>query len=208
MLKMRWILPGLLVVLATNAIAAGSAGAATHAFFVEGTEVAKEKVEDLTITSFFKFESKIAGIKVLLECEGDISTGNLEEKGKTTGEIKLKECTLYEINSKGVQAPVSECTIKEPIEFKIKDELIAGPEDEFKPEEKETFTTIEVTVCALKGKFAIAGSEVCQLPSIVVEMPDHNLICDTNKLKLGTEPAELYSEGTIKLASGKEWYAS
>src|SRR5271170_759454 len=99
MLKMRSILSGLLVAFAICAFASASASASTHAFVIEGTEV-KEKAEDLTIATFFKLEAKLSGVRVLLECEGDMATGNLEEKGKTTGEVKLKECTLDEITSK------------------------------------------------------------------------------------------------------------
>ncbi len=212
MLKVRSILSGLLVAFALCAFASTSALASTHAFFIEGTEIgAKEKTEDLTIPTFFKLESKISSVRVLLECEGDMGTGNFEEKGKTTGEVKLKECALYEITLKGKEEDLSACSLPESIEFKYKDELIAGPEDELKPEgEKETFVKIEVagSSCALKGTYALSGAVVCQLPVVGVEMPEHNLICDTNKLKLASEPAELYSEGTVKLTSGKEWYAN
>jgi hypothetical protein len=205
---------GLIVLslLAAFAMSAASAEAATHAYFIEGSEIAaKEKVEVQFTSSTSELESTIAGIKATIECEESGSIGNLEEKGKSSGTFKLSTCRPIDTSNKGVEEFPSNCTVKEPIEYKFNDELIGAVEDEIKPE-KELFgiITLEGEKCILSGKYELKGTGTCELSDGEDLRIDHELACTAtgDKLKLGTEPARFAGTFTVKLASSKEWYTN
>jgi hypothetical protein len=183
----------------------------------EWTEIAKgekDAIEGTSTTS--KLEGLVAGTTTTIECSEDTFTGSLEEKGKSSGEVKFKNCKFFIVESSSWKkvAPPG-CKVKEPIEFKFKDELTEGGpsrflEDEFKPESGELFVTIEVTECTSKmldGKFEIKGTQLCALPESEAGMTEHEIVCTPSggRLKLGNEPAGFFSTEKVKQTSKAFW---
>jgi len=163
-----------------------------------------------------KFESALAGVKVIIECEESTFTGELEAAGKSKGKVEFEGCKIFE-NKNGIKTLLT-CKVA-PITFEFVDEVITGsgfgPEDEFRPTaaNKTKFVIIKLTGCALESetevKTATEGKgQVCQLPEAEVGKVGHVVDCSSSgskELKFGTEKASFYSVLTVKLTSKERW---
>jgi hypothetical protein len=227
--RVRLMFLGLLAVFAVSAIASASASA--HGFWrckevaagtgkYENHECIKEggnknwerkalgvgETEGVSGTSgVSKLESKILGKNITIECKKDTFTGTLEEGGKSRGEVKFKECKVVGLAG---------CEVKEPIEFKFKDLLVGpepGVEDEFKGEEaEEVFVTIEIKICAIKGKYKVKGTQICKLPEAETWKIIHKIECTPagSKLKLGENEAKFTSTEEVETTTKWGWDAT
>lgn len=165
------------------------------------------KVEGMSGKSVLK--SEVMGVKVFITCEEDTFTGELEAAGASKGEVTFTKCAV--LNEKGKQ--ISSCTVKQPIEFKFKDQLVGAlgaVEDEFSPAVAGTpfvTITIEGSPCALAGPYEVKGTQKCELPEAGVLKEKHEIVCTEagSSLKLGVEKATFESTETVKLKSGKNW---
>lgn len=153
-----------------------------------------------------KLEGKVLGTTITIECKTDTFTGSIGSGGKSSGEVKFKECSVP-------TAP--KCKVTEPIEFSFTD-LLVGPEkgvkDEFigtKTEERFVEITLTGSECTLKGTYPVKGTQTCELPGAETLAVEHTIECTPagSKLKLGTEEAKFTSTEKVKLVSGKEWSA-
>jgi hypothetical protein len=212
MSRMKFILLGLLAAFAVSAVASSSASAA-HNFKVEGKTVgAGEKVEVQGISKSGEFESTLGGLKVIVTCQEDDAppaTNAIEGAGVSKFEVKFKNgCLLWEVNG-GKKAVITSCKVTETTVAKGEDKLVGNegnPEDEFKG---EPFGNLELEGggCALAKKTEIKGSTKCALPEANVEAVEHEIICTGagSSLKLGSEPAYLYSVEWVDTAKLEKW---
>jgi hypothetical protein len=215
--RIRLILMSLLAVFAVGAVASASASATVcEPLDKEGEwtwcSAAKEITSPVEGTSgVSKLESEVGGKKLTIECTADTFKGTLEDPepskldGASSGEIKFTGCSVV---------GVAKCTVHEPIEFKFKDQLInkppTKPEDEFKPNEGETFVEIKIegAECAIKGTLKVKGTQKCNLDTTFeTEQKEHELICTPagSKLKLGEKEAKFTSTEKVKRVGGGVW---
>jgi hypothetical protein len=186
------------------------------------TKLLAGETETITDSSGISLlESEVGGVKVLIECDEDISSGTLEEAGKTKGTIKFIKCRFFEIKT-GAKTLLNACTVKTPIEFEFRDKAIVGkgvgPEEEFFPTaaNKKLFVsiTLEGATCALKGTYEATTTEenkgiFCALPEGWVAKLFHEIVCTSTgdeRLKFGTAKASYTSTDTARLTSGGLWY--
>ncbi|HXB63311.1 MAG TPA: hypothetical protein VNV42_00400, partial [Solirubrobacteraceae bacterium] len=71
------------------------------------------------ISGTSKLEGEAGGVKIIIECAEDTFSGELEAGGASKGEVKFKNCKVLKKNTK---TQLESCTVKEPIEFKFKDQ--------------------------------------------------------------------------------------
>jgi len=160
-----------------------------------------------------KLESKLAGLRVIIECATDKLTGEIETAGSSKNVVITYEtCKLYEV-VKYVKK-LTTCTVPNIKTKKLNDLLITGtgigPEDEFEPAEGTVFALINIEGCALEAKEAkVEGKQICQLPEGPVGKVEHEVVCSPTggTLKLGANPASYFGTAQVKLTSGSGWGA-
>jgi hypothetical protein len=176
---------------------------------VEGAEVYKFT----DVSGETKFESKLLGVRIIIVCKKDTSTGELEKEGKTKNVVLIfAECSLFEVK-KHVKTALGACIVPNIKTEPLKDQLIVGkgigPEDEFEPEAGTTFAKIKVEGCALASNEAVTGKQICALPEGPVGKVAHEVVCSPSggELKFGTQAASFYGAATITLENGWSWAA-
>jgi hypothetical protein len=154
-----------------------------------------------------QLNSQVGGAKVMISCIKNSVAGEIEQEGKSAGEITLESCKPYEIKA-GALEPLGSCAVEVPIKFKFRDQLIHGagglPEDEFKPSFGTNFVTIKITgsLCVLKGSYEVAGTYIASLgDGGEVSMPEHRLAFTStgSKLTLGSERSTLTMVMPLKI---------
>ena len=201
---------------------------ATPAYCVEGFQLENTKGEPTSA----KVEGA-DGVSILKATVGGVTSEIECKSGKSTGTIKAGVSGTVG-KSKVVNA-IEECKLLRPTNCKLtaSDEksieaaelggvlgLISGRiEDKLAPPESG-FADIEIEgkesscVIAEVGKpkiFEVVGSQMCEMDKAnaeaETEAATHKSICKTSggSLKIGTSPAEMTSEATVKLVSGKKW---
>ncbi len=171
-----------------------------------GTTSSFSPLPTLTGTSgVSKLESEVLGLKIIIECVKDTFTGTFEAGGASKGEVKFKECSVINPETK---EPVKHCSVHEPIEFKFRDQLLS-PGDEFKPFSGTTFVeiTFEGEKCAIKGTYKVEGTQTCNLPNETVLQEEHEIEClpAGSGLTFAGKPAHFTSTEKVKLESGGNW---
>ncbi len=218
MTRIKLIMLSMVAVLGVSAVASTSAFALETRWTVEGTTVTTETpVEGVVGTA--QLNSIILGQKIIIECtENTLSNAAIEKEGKSKGEIKFKKCTVVTVAG-GVRGALPKCVVKEPIEFKFLDLLVAGPggvlEDEFKPSTGEEFVTIHIEnkgeeICTLRGVYEATGTyDASGGAEVEVSKTEHELVYTStgSKVKLKKELAAFTNKTTLKLVSGKPFYA-
>lgn len=217
MLRMKLVLLGLAATLVFSAVVSSSAMAAPETrFFVEGSEVtAATKI--VGTSGVAQLESTVAGLKILIECKKDTFTGEIEEKGKTKGEVTFEECKLYEIKA-GKKTEVTTCTVPN-IKFTFHDQLVVGngssAEDEYFPPTGKLYIEFEITgTCLLAKKYKVETAnegkgQRCALPLGEVEQEKHEIVCTStgsSELRFGAnEKASFFSTEFVLLTTKKVW---
>lgn len=167
----------------------------TETFEIEGT------------SGISKLKTTIKKEAVTIECTKDIIRVIIEDEGKSKGE----ELLFTGCSAVGLSA----CTVPN-ISAKFIDQLVgtqSAPEDEFKPTVAGgTFVTVELagSLCALKGKYEVKGTQICKLPSILEQLPEHTIECTEagSHLTFGGESATFTSTAKLQLvgrAAGWSW---
>jgi len=243
--QIRVLLVSLLAVFAVSAVASSPAFAAEEFFTCQSSATGKfteskcetasppEKFEWLPITAAkkitgtsgnSKLEGTVAGLKLIIECKKDKTTGTtneIETAGKNKGKILFEECGHPSEILRGNRKELTACTVAN-IEFSFLSQLIAGkgagPELEFKPSPSTSklFVTIKITGCALpeenKVEVAAEGDGItCALPEAEVGLVVHEISCwstgDTN-LRFAGKAASFTSAEKVEIETSKErWLA-
>jgi hypothetical protein len=218
MARMKLVLLGLVAVLGISAVASASAfaecGTGCTRYFVEKTELAGEDKAEATVETA-QLNSEVAGVKIMIVCtKNKFSEGKIKEKGESSGKIQFEGCKVYEIKN-GVLTLLGNCTVKEPIEFNFKDQLVVGPggmgEDEFKPSSGTTFVVIKIegSLCAIKKEYKTEGSYVASAGDEGErELVEHELIFTSNGSKVTFEgkQASFTNRTKIKVEGSKPYY--
>jgi hypothetical protein len=180
-----------------------------------------EKIEGTNGVSILK--ATIASTTAEVECKKGKSSGTIKDgAGGTVGKSKVlntfEECKLLK---------PANCKLTASNENKIETAELVGSlaltggriEDKFEAPES-AFAAISIegkeSSCAIaeveKPKtFSVIGSQLCEIDKTNTEAETealtHKIICKTSGsgLKIGTNPAEMTSEATVKLISGKKW---
>jgi hypothetical protein len=201
---------------------------AVPAYCVEGFQLenakgepTSAKVEGTDGVSILK--ATVATVTSEVECKSGKSSGSIEDGASgTVGKSKVlntfEECKLLKPTN---------CKLTAANENKIKTAELQGNltltagriQDKFEAPES-AFVAISIEgkesscVIAEVGKpkiFSISGSQLCEIDTsnaeAEVEVATHKIICKTSggSLKLGENKAEMTSEATVKLISGKKW---
>jgi hypothetical protein len=238
MSRTRWILLGLLAVLAVGVVASASATEPpkkcggkvekTPAYCVEGLQLENAKGEPVSTPisgtgGVAILKATVASVKTEIECKKGKSTGSIEgglggAVGKSLTGTTLEECKML-IPTNCKLAPATE---------KIKTTTLVDTltlasgrlENNAAPKESAGFAGVDIEgkdetcVIAEVGKpkvFNITGSQLCEFDegnlAAETESLTHKIICKNSgsSLKLGGNKAEITSEQTIGLTSGKTW---
>lgn len=135
--------------------------------------------------------------KITIICLEDVFSGTLESNGKSSGTVTFEKCKLYE-GTGSEKKEISNCGIAN-INFKFLDQLVGTTtvEDEFKPASGTLFVEIEITgsLCALKGKQKVEGTQNCKLPEAETQLLEHTIECTPagSHLTFAGKPAEFTS---------------
>lgn len=206
MLRARFALPFLL---ATFAVwGAGAACASAYVYLIEGGELkTTEKLESSGLNEEFGLKGKIAGVTLQVGCAKGTTTGTLEPAGRSTSEVKLTACSLYEIKS-GKKELLSSCKVAEPLTLKLIGELYtASNEDLFL--ESPANIGIEGVFCSFHGSYALIGGQECSIPEAKVEKKVHEVKCafteseSESGLEVAGSMASLMYSHNLSLSSGK-----
>jgi hypothetical protein len=166
----------------------------------------------------------VASVTAEVKCEKGKITGTIEggaagTVGKSTATMTFEECKL--VKPTNCKLSASSKTIETS---ELKDELeLTGSgkriENKFEPKEGNNFASIGIegkeSSCVIahvaeeKG-FPVSGSQVCEVDTsntvAETEAITHKMKCTASGgLAIGTNPAEMTSEATVKLTSGKKW---
>jgi hypothetical protein len=198
----------------------------TPVYCIEGVQLASgssEKVAGTNGASVLKTEIGMTEAEV--KCGKGKTSGTIEGSatvGKATATIKFEECKLL----KPAHCKLTAADEEEIETNELKGELVltgTGKRIEDKLEPKEgAFASIsiegETGACSISGMgvsktFNVTGSQLCEIDSsnalAETEETKHALICKpsggSGTLKLGGNKAEITSEASIKLTSGKKW---
>jgi hypothetical protein len=234
MSRTRLILLGLLAVVAVGVVAstsgaeppAGSCVTVTTApaYCVAGVPLASGATEKFEGTNVGEatLKATVSSVKTEIKCEAGKSKGTIEDGaagtvGKSAVTDTFEECKLLKpTNCKLTSA--AEKAIK-TTELKGELALTAGRvEDELESktgvfagiaiEGKESSCVIAEV--GLPKNFNVTGSQLCEVDSsnseAETEAATHKIICKNSgsSLKVGGK-AEITSEATVKLTSGKNW---
>jgi hypothetical protein len=184
-------------------------------------EPVSENVEGTSGVSILK--ATVATVKTEIECKKGKSSGSIKDgAGGTVGKSKVldtfEECKLLKPTN---------CKLTASNENKIETAELVGSlaltagraEDKLEaPESAFVVVSIEgkenSCVIAEPEKpqtFSVTGSQLCEIDKANTEAETealtHKIICKTSgsSLKIGGNPAEMTSESTVKLTSGKKW---
>jgi hypothetical protein len=168
-------------------------------------------------------KATVASVKAEIECKKGKSTGFIEDGfsgtvGKSTASTTFEECKLLKPTNCKLPTSGEKITTTNLMGELA---LIAGRvEDKVEPKEGAGFAGVSIEgkdescVIAEVGRpqtFNITGSQLCEFDesTLLAETNSltHKIICKTSgsSLKLGGNKAEMTSESTIGLTSGKKW---
>jgi hypothetical protein len=233
MSRIRLILLGLLAVAVAVGVVASNSGAepppptackttGTPSYCIEGVALVNASAEiEGTNNGASILKGTVAMATSEVKCENGKMTGTIEggaagAVGTSTATMTLEECKLVEPTN-------CKLTSKKIETVELKDELSGGGtnriDDKFEPKEGTTFASVgfegKESSCAIahvgeEVRFKVSGSQVCAIDTnnaeAETEAISHKLKC-TNPvgLKIGGNKAEMTSEVSIKLKSGKTW---
>jgi hypothetical protein len=184
-------------------------------------EPTSAKVEGTDGVSILK--ATVATVTSEVECKSGKSTGSIKAgvsgtAGKSKTTITFEECKLL----KPTNCKLTASNEKEINTAELQGGLLltgARVEDKLAPPES-AFAAISIegkeSSCGIAevGKpktFEVSGSQLCEIDKANAEAETealtHKIICKTSggSLKIGENKAEMTSEATVKLVSGKKW---
>jgi hypothetical protein len=209
MSKVKLITMACVAALALSAFASASASAATAGWMVKGTMLSGSKA--LATTAAVHEFGKLKAAGVTIECKGGTLNGIAPEiKSPNLGAAKSLEFTgcksitaNCEISPEKINTVplLAEATLEGALAVKVL----------FKPETKNTFTTVEYTgaLCALQGVQPVTGKATVSAPTgqdeRTLQQLNANVTETSGELKVGSSPAELKGVALLRLASGEPW---
>jgi hypothetical protein len=235
MSRTRLILLGLLAVVAVGAVVATTSGAeppagactavtSAPAYCVAGAPLASGATEKFEGTNSGEsiLKATVSMVKVEIKCATGKSKGTIEggvggAVGKSTMTDTFETCKMV----KPAACKLSVSAEKEIKTTTLKGELVLNGgriEDKLEPREG-AFAGIEIegkeSSCVIAEvekpqSFDVTGSQLCEVDSsntaAETEAATHKIICKYagSSLKVGGK-AEMMSESTVKLVSGKDW---
>jgi len=233
MSRTRLIIFGLLAVVAVGAVIASTSGAeppsgscltvtTAPAYCVAGVPPASPEKFTGTNSGESILKATVSTVKTEIKCEAGKSKGFIEDGaagtvGKSTVTDTFEGCKLIKpTNCKLTAAAEQEI---ETSELKGELGLTAGRIEDKLESKTGAFAGIGIegkeTSCVIahvgeEKTFSVTGSQLCEVDSsnsaAEKEEPAHKIICKTSgsSLKVGGK-AEITSEATVKLTSGKNW---
>jgi len=167
-------------------------------------------------------KATVSMVKIEIRCEVGKSKGNIEggaggTVGKSTVTDTFEGCKMIKPTNCKLTA-TSEKEIK-TAELKGELGLTAGRVEDELESKTSAFAGVGIegqeTSCVIshvgeEKTFSVTGSQLCEVDSsnsaAEKEEPTHKIICKTSgsSLKIGGK-AEITSEATVKLTSGKDW---
>jgi hypothetical protein len=234
MSRTRLILLGLLAALAAGVVASASAEpppptscmtvTSAPAYCVAGAPLTSGATEkfDATNVGEATLKATVSMVKTEIKCEAGKSKGTIE--GGAAGAVG--KSTMTDTFEKCKMITPANCKLTSAGEKEIKTTMLKGElvltggrvEDELEPKEG-AFAAISIEgkestcVIAEVGKpatYNVTGSQLCEIDSsnteAEAEAATHKIICKDSgsSLKVGGK-AEIASEATVKLISGKDW---
>jgi hypothetical protein len=235
MSRTRLILLGLLAAVAVSVIATASTSTPASAsgscskvktapgYCVEGVPLENATAEiEGTNSGASILKGTIASVTSEVKCEKGKVTGTIE--GGVAGTVGKSKVTMTFEECKLVTPTNCELTTKTIGTSELKDELeLTGSgkriEDKFETKEGNNFASIGIegkeSSCVIahvaeEKKFPVSGTQVCEVDTgnteAETEAAAHKMKCTASGgLKIGTNPADMTSEATVKLKSGKKW---
>ena len=233
MSRTRLILLGLLAVVAVGAVIATTSGAepptgacttvtSAPAYCVAGVPPASAEKFEGTNVGEATLKATVSMVKTEIKCAAGKSKGTIEDGaagtvGKSTVTDTFETCKMI----KPANCKLTSQDEKEIETAPLKGELVmTGSRIEDKLESKTSaFAGISIEgkesscVIAHVGEektFSVIGSQLCEVDSSNTaaekEATTHKIICKPSgsSLEIGG-PAEITSEATVKLTSGKDW---
>jgi hypothetical protein len=204
MTKTRLFILGALAALALSAATAASASAEPF-WSVNGTPVTTP-VDGTFTSGTSKLKSVISGTKVAVISTLDTGQFLLEEKGKTKYTVTFTGLSINEVLANGEEKALTACVVEIPPfsgTDQLKETVGTNLPDEFKGL-TETFTTIIIKTCALKGSYEVKGTVNGILSNGTENLKLQDVLFTPGveqNLKLGKETAEFASKESLILNS-------
>jgi hypothetical protein len=233
MSRTRLILLGLLAVVAVGAVVATTSGAeppvgtctavtSAPAYCVAGVPPAAPEKFEGTNSGESILKATVSMVKTEIKCEAGKSKGTIEDGGAGT----VGKSTVTDTFETCKMIKPANCKLSAPAEEEIKTAELKG-ELEFPSSRIEDGLESKTSAFAgisVEGKepscmishvgevktFSVTGSQLCEVDgnnsAAEKEESTHKIICKTSgsSLKIGGK-AEITSEATVKLTSGKDW---
>jgi hypothetical protein len=200
----------------------------TPAYCVEGFQLENSKGEPTSAkfeaTASLSFlKATVAGATTEIECKSGKSNGSIKDGasgtvGKSKATNAVEECKLLKPTNCKLpsederEIPTAELTGTLGLTGARIEDKLAPPESGFADisiEGKES--TCPIAEVGKPKTFEVSGSQVCEIDQAnaeaEAEAATHKIICKPSggSLKIGGNKAEMTSEATIKLTSGKKW---
>jgi len=203
----------------------GCKSVGTPSYCIAGVPLvsASEKIEG-TNSGTSVLKTTIASVEAEVTCEKGKSKGTIEggaagTVGKSTMTDTLEKCKLIKPEN---------CELTEADEQEIKTGSLGGElvltsgrvEDKLKPKSGSTFAVVGIegkepscviSHVAEEKTYPVTGSQLCEVDKgnaeAETEAKTHSLTCKTSgsSLNVGGNKAEMTSEATVNLTSGKNW---
>jgi hypothetical protein len=235
MSRTRLILAGLLAAVAVSVVATASTSTPASAsgscskvstapgYCVEGAPLVSSSAEvEGTNSGASILKGTVGSVTSEVKCEKGKLTGTIEggaagTVGKSKAIMTFEECKLITpTNCKLTTKTIGTSELKDELELTGSAKRI---EDKFEPKTGTTFASIGIEgkesscVIAHVGEeiqFTVSGSQVCEVDTSNIEAETeattHKMKCvAAGGLAIGTNPAEITSEATVKLKSAKKW---
>jgi hypothetical protein len=235
MSRTRLILLGLLAVVAVGAVVATTSGAeppvgactavtSAPAYCVAGAPLACGATEkfDSTNVGEASLKATVSMVKTEIKCATGKSKGTIEDGaagtvGKSAVTDTFETCKMIKPSNCKLSAGDEETIETAPLKGEL---VMTGSRIEDKLESKTSaFAGISIegkeSSCVISHvgevkTFSVIGSQLCEVDSSNTaaekEATTHKIICKPSgsSLEIGG-PAEITSEATVKLTSGKDW---
>jgi hypothetical protein len=183
------VVGALLTVCALSAVVAVADASAVELLVLGSPAVAGEKFmkELIELPGASLLKTSLGLVKVEIECEHvELVSAETLSATDADAEIQFLVCKVLR---------PANCTVAEPIVVKA----LAIPETGgilFEPEAGETFVEVTLGVCAIKGTYAIKGTQLCELLEATTSQNEHGLECLTtgSALTFDSETATLVTQ--------------
>lgn len=196
MSRMKLVLVSCMALCAMLAVVGTSGASAVEYLLASGGFPQNFKPALIQLSDASLLKGELLFVKTEIECKHvELVGGELASATESKAHIDYLECSVLK---------PSGCGVKEPIEVHLAGEPTGTAGTKFKPESGTAFVEIELTGCAVKGKYEVTGSQVCETEN-GSEQTLHEMACNEsgNELKFGGTAAHYTSQALpLELESG------